>query len=44
MIKVNKLGCLNGHRLHATFNDGTMGEHHFADALTGTGRDDRAVA
>ena len=37
MIKVTKLKCLDGHRLHATFSDGTMGEYHFSDALTETG-------
>jgi hypothetical protein len=29
MIKVTKLKCLGSYRLHATFSDGTAGEHDF---------------
>jgi Protein of unknown function (DUF2442) len=34
MIEVIKLKYLGGHRLHATFSDGTAGEHGFS-ALVG---------
>jgi hypothetical protein len=30
MIKVTKLKCLGGYRLHAMFNDRTSGEHDFS--------------
>jgi hypothetical protein len=30
MIKVTKLKRLGGYRLHATFSDGTAGEHDFS--------------
>jgi Protein of unknown function (DUF2442) len=30
MIKAAKIKCLGGHRLHATFSDGTSGEHDFS--------------
>ena len=30
MIKVTKLKYLDGYRLHATFSDGTAGEHDFS--------------
>ena len=30
MIKVTKIKHLGGHRLHATFSDGTAGEHDFS--------------
>lgn len=34
MIKVVKIKCLGGFRLHATFSDGMAGEHDFS-ALVG---------
>jgi hypothetical protein len=37
MIKVTKLKCLGGYRLHATFSDGTAGEHDFSALVAETG-------
>jgi hypothetical protein len=37
MIKVAKIKPLGGHRLHATFSDGTAGEHDFSALVAGTG-------
>ncbi len=37
MIKVTKLKRLGGHRLHATFSDGTAGEHDFSALVAETG-------
>jgi hypothetical protein len=37
MIKVTKIKCLGEHRLHATFNDGTAGEHDFSALVAETG-------
>jgi hypothetical protein len=37
MIKVTKLKHLGGHRLHATFSDGTAGEHDFSALVAETG-------
>ena len=37
MIEVAKIEHLGGHRLHATFSDGTAGEHDFASLVAGSG-------
>jgi hypothetical protein len=37
MIKVTKLKHLGGYRLHATFSDGTAGEHDFSALVAETG-------
>jgi hypothetical protein len=37
MIKVTKLKRLGDHRLHATFSDGTSGEHNFSALVAETG-------
>jgi hypothetical protein len=37
MIKVTKLKCLGGYRLHATFSDGTAGEHDFSTLVAESG-------
>jgi Protein of unknown function (DUF2442) len=37
MIEVTKLKHLGGHRLHATFSDGTAGEHDFSALLAESG-------
>jgi hypothetical protein len=37
MIEVTKLKYLGGHRLHATFSDGTAGEHDFSALLAASG-------
>jgi hypothetical protein len=37
MIKVTKLKCLGGHRLHATFSDGAAGEHDFSGLVAASG-------
>jgi len=37
MIKVVKIKCLGGHRLHATFSDGTAGEYDFSALVAETG-------
>ncbi len=37
MIRVTKLKCLGGYRLHATFSDGTAGEHDFSALVAETG-------
>ena len=37
MIKVTKLKCLGGHRLHATFSDGAAGEHDFSALVAESG-------
>jgi hypothetical protein len=37
MIKVTKLKCLGGYRLHATFSDGTAGEHDFSALVAQSG-------
>jgi hypothetical protein len=37
MIKVVKLKRLGGYRLHATFSDGTAGEHDFSALVAETG-------
>jgi Protein of unknown function (DUF2442) len=37
MIAVTKLKSLGGHRLHATFSDGTAGEHDFSALVAETG-------
>ncbi len=37
MIKVTKLKCLGGYRLHATFSDGAAGEHDFSALVAESG-------
>jgi hypothetical protein len=37
MISVSKIRYLGGYRLHATFSDGTAGEHDFAALVAKTG-------
>jgi hypothetical protein len=37
MIEVTKLKYLGGHRLHATFSDGTAGEYDFSAHVAETG-------
>jgi Protein of unknown function (DUF2442) len=37
MIKVTKIKHLGGYRLHATFSDGTAGEHDFSALVAETG-------
>ena len=37
MIEVTKIKYLGGHRLHATFSDGTSGEHDFFALVAKTG-------
>jgi hypothetical protein len=37
MIKVTKLKPLGGYRLHATFSDGTAGEHDFSALVADSG-------
>ena len=37
MIRVTKLKCPGGYRLHATFSDGTAGECDFSARVTETG-------
>ncbi len=37
MIKVTKLKCLGGHRLHGTFSDGTSGGYDFSVLVAATG-------
>jgi hypothetical protein len=37
MIDVSKIKYLGGHRLHATFSDGTAGEHDFSAMRAETG-------
>jgi hypothetical protein len=37
LVSVIKLKCLGGHRLHATFSDGTSGEYDCTYVLTETG-------
>ncbi len=37
MIKVTKLKYLGGHRLQATFSDGSAGEHDFSALVAETG-------
>ena len=37
MIKVAKIKCLGGYRLHATFSDGTAGEYDFSALVAETG-------
>ena len=37
MIKVTKLRCLGGYRLHATFSDGMPGEHDFSALVVQSG-------
>jgi hypothetical protein len=37
MIRVSKIRCLGSHRLHATFSDGTAGEHDFCALVAETG-------
>jgi hypothetical protein len=37
MIKVTKIKRLGGYRLHATFSDGTAGEHDFSALVAETG-------
>jgi hypothetical protein len=37
MIEVTKLKYLGGYRLHATFSDGTAGEHDFSALVAETG-------
>jgi hypothetical protein len=37
MIKVTKLKYLGGYRLHATFSDGTAGEHDFSALVAESG-------
>jgi hypothetical protein len=37
MVKVTKLKYLGGHRLHATFSDGTSGEHDFSALVANAG-------
>jgi hypothetical protein len=37
MNKITKIKWLGGHRLHATFGDGAMGEHDFSALLAESG-------
>jgi Protein of unknown function (DUF2442) len=37
MIEVTKIKYLGGHRLHATFSDGTTGEHDFSALVAESG-------
>jgi Protein of unknown function (DUF2442) len=37
MINVSKIKWLGGHRLHATFSDGTAGEYDFSARVAETG-------
>jgi hypothetical protein len=37
MIKVTKIKCLGGYRLHAMFSDGTVGEHDFSALVAESG-------
>jgi hypothetical protein len=37
MVEVTKLKYLGGYRLHATFSDGTAGEHDFSSLVAQTG-------
>jgi hypothetical protein len=37
MIKVTKLKCLSGYRMHATFSDGTVGEYDFSALVAQSG-------
>jgi hypothetical protein len=37
MLKVTNLEPLGGHRLHATFSDGTAGEHDFSALVAASG-------
>jgi Protein of unknown function (DUF2442) len=37
MIKVTKIKYLGDYRLHATFSNGTAGEHNFAALVAGSG-------
>jgi len=37
MVQITKLEYLGGYRLHATFSDGTAGEHDFSAVVAQTG-------